>query len=503
VNVSLNRNYPGPTWESVFTGTPNDGVQPWTVTGSATTTNTRIRVISVDVPAVGDTSNANFTLQMPSLTLIYPNGGESLTINTVATIQWSAIGVGASTVSLNRNYPGPTWEVLDASAGTELWWIVTGPATSNARIRVIGNALPSIGDSSNANFSIGVPPAIAHDPHPDQAPGTALFVARVTDDLPGFTTKLFYRPSGAGIYDSLTMTSTGNPNEFSATTPTLISGHYEYFLRSTDPQGLSSFDPAAGLHKFDVGYFGPNWLGCDDGTAESYNWVNGPGFRWAVKVIPTSYPFALSGARFAICPTCPQPEHDPVVFKVYLADGPGGLPGTVVFTDTTGPAGNNVGGLPAGAAWSDVVTRVAGQSLTLNTSFYLSVENSSPRIYPVAFGRDSTGVRCHLSYFWDECEQMWHNEDEVLDNARPGNRMIRANGFALTPPTIVTWRSNNDVIVNWTATGAPYYRVFWDNVPNGAFGNVLGSTTSASFTDVNAVNLNLKRFYRVVSSDAP
>ncbi len=504
VDVALNRNYPGGAWEAVVSNTANDGVHLWTVTGNNTTANARIRVVSTIQPTIGDTSNANFTLQIPTVNIVAPNGGEILSSGTQYLINWTSSGLGASTLSLNRNYPGGTWEVLDPNAGTELLWLVTGPPTTNARVRVAGNTVPSAGDTSAVNFTIGIAPAIAHDPHADQAPGAALFTAQITDDVPGFVTKLFYRAVGASNFDSLTFAATANPDEYSATTSSLAVNRYEYYVRSTDTQNLSTFYPSTGTFKFDVGYLGTNWLGCDDGSAETYNWVNGPGFKWAVKFDPGSYPFALSGGRFAVSPLNPTPEHDRVVFTVRSANGPGGLPGTVVFTDTTGSPGNIIGGLPTGAAWADVVTRVAGSSLTLNSAFYLCVENLSPRYFPVAFGRDSSGVRCHTSYYWDECEAAWFNEDDAGNpNSRPGNRMIRAIGFALTPPTIVIYRTTNDVTLRWGATGAPYYKVFAATTPTGPFDTLIGTVTTNTFSDVNAVNLNLKRFYQVVSSDTP
>ncbi|MDK9700582.1 MAG: hypothetical protein OEM52_10600 [bacterium] len=69
VNIELNRNYPSGNWEMLFANTPNDGEELWTVSPPATTT-ARIRITSVANPAIGDTSDANFTIWLnPNLYL--------------------------------------------------------------------------------------------------------------------------------------------------------------------------------------------------------------------------------------------------------------------------------------------------------------------------------------------------------------------------------------------------------------------------------------------------
>ncbi len=255
VNVALNRNYPSGAWETIFGNTPNDGRQFWTVTGPSSST-ARIRVTGVLNPAAGDTSNANFTIVQPSATIIEPNGGEDLTSGTLAWIRWTSTGLGVTRVDLNRNYPSGAWEEVAPWAADSLRWLISGTPTHNARIRVVGISLPTVGDTSNANFSIGVAPTITHDPHADVATGAALFVAKITDDVPGFTTKLFYRLVGAMNYDSLSLVATGNADEFSVTTPALAAGKYKYYLRSSDTSSLSRWLPASGAYRFDVGTIG-------------------------------------------------------------------------------------------------------------------------------------------------------------------------------------------------------------------------------------------------------
>jgi hypothetical protein len=338
-------------------------------------------------------------------------------------------------------------------------------------------------------------------------------VAKVLDDVPGFVTKVFWRLVGAGSYDSTSFATSGYPDEFSATTPALGAGRYEYYVSVTDPQAFTDRVPESGTYTFDVGMMAGAWITYDDSTAENYNWVDGPDFQWAVRFEPSSYPYALYGARFAICPTMPARIHQPIQFRVMRADGPGGVPGTVLFSDTTACASNVIGGLPAGAAWADVIIRVGGLPLQLSAPFYLSVQNPEVRLHPVAFAQDTLGTRSHRSYYYDACESQWFNEDVTAENARPGNRLIRANGFTLSPLQIVVFRSDSagvsSAMLKWTSNGAPYYRIFSATAFGGPYGTLEGSIAgppfgqAVLFRDVNAIGEAVRRFYIVYSSDQP
>lgn len=123
-------------------------------------------------------------------------------------------------------------------------------------------------------------------------------------------------------------------------------------------------------------------------------------------------------------------------------------------------------------------------------------------------------LRTHHLYFYDNCENQWFSEDAVTPNARPGDRMIRANGFPLSALTVVAYRSDSADVTSasltWTSVGAPYYHIYSSLNVSGPFDVVVGSIPSAvptgqpvTFTDVNAVNLGLKKYYRVFASDIP
>jgi hypothetical protein len=71
VDIDLSRDG-GASWERVLTGTPNDGVEPWTVTGPASSQCLiRVSVPNVIIESSGflasDTSTAVFTISQPTL----------------------------------------------------------------------------------------------------------------------------------------------------------------------------------------------------------------------------------------------------------------------------------------------------------------------------------------------------------------------------------------------------------------------------------------------------
>ncbi|MBI5058743.1 T9SS type A sorting domain-containing protein [candidate division KSB1 bacterium] len=158
VLIELNRSYPGGSWETIAATTANDGSYSWTVAG-ATSSTARVRITSIEQPAVSDVSNANFSITQPSITLVAPNGGEVWLLGTVNTVSWSAVGAtGPYVLEINRTYPFGSWEGLTiVASGSSYAWTVSGALTPWARIRVSLQSNPSVADTSNANFQIVQP----------------------------------------------------------------------------------------------------------------------------------------------------------------------------------------------------------------------------------------------------------------------------------------------------------------------------------------------------------
>ena len=92
-------------------------------------------------------------------TLSVPNGGEIWIPGDSATIAWESDGFdGGVVVSLNRAFPNGEWEDLFVGmpATDTLHVAVTQPVCSHARLRIISQLSPMVGDTSDSDFAIGL-----------------------------------------------------------------------------------------------------------------------------------------------------------------------------------------------------------------------------------------------------------------------------------------------------------------------------------------------------------
>jgi hypothetical protein len=143
---------------TLFANTPNDGSESWTVTGLASS-NCLVKISSVDDPSISDLSDAAFTISNPpgaSITVLVPNGGESWRIGTVQTIRWTSNGVtGNVNIELSRDggFRYTTLIARNVANTGSYQWTVTGPASSQCKVRVI-SLTPVVLDESDTVFSI-------------------------------------------------------------------------------------------------------------------------------------------------------------------------------------------------------------------------------------------------------------------------------------------------------------------------------------------------------------
>jgi hypothetical protein len=160
VEVSTNN---GSSWTSVATGMYATSA----TTGMATifmpnvlATQALVRVSPLESPGDGDTSDVPFTLAVPAITVTAPNTNVNWPIGTTRAITWSHnLGELESVqIEVSRD-SGATWSAVTSVPNTAVTagsfdWVVTGPVTNAARIRVTWPGNSAAQDMSDVNFRI-------------------------------------------------------------------------------------------------------------------------------------------------------------------------------------------------------------------------------------------------------------------------------------------------------------------------------------------------------------
>jgi hypothetical protein len=91
------------------------------------------------------------------LAVTAPNGGETWGIGTSHDITWTSSGISGNVkVEVSRN-GGASWSPIVASTADngQYAWVVTGPTTTQGRIRVSRVSEPTAAATSNANVTLG------------------------------------------------------------------------------------------------------------------------------------------------------------------------------------------------------------------------------------------------------------------------------------------------------------------------------------------------------------
>ena len=98
---------------------------------------------------------------IPTVQVLLPNGGETWFTGSTRSVQWASSGLQNVRIELSRDGGQTYGEVLTPStpAATGAFnWLVSGPVTATARVRVTTTTPTSLSDESDKNFSIEDPP---------------------------------------------------------------------------------------------------------------------------------------------------------------------------------------------------------------------------------------------------------------------------------------------------------------------------------------------------------
>lgn len=144
----------GSTWSNIIAITENDGSYTWTIPATYSA-QCRVRVSDYSNTLLFDESNVNFTIAPPSITVSYPNGGETFEGCSSQTIVWNALGTSNNYRVYYSTNNATDWVLLGTTSSTSYSWNPIVSLNSNeCFIKVEDQSNPSIKDSSNAAFSI-------------------------------------------------------------------------------------------------------------------------------------------------------------------------------------------------------------------------------------------------------------------------------------------------------------------------------------------------------------
>ena len=165
VQIEVSRDSGGswiPVGLPVRNTSPTSGTFVWTVTGPATTS-ALVRISWRDGP-IADVSNTTFSILQPTLTVTSPNTAVSWGIGGTRALTWTHnIPTGGRVnIDLSRD-EGATWTSIatavpnSASRSGTYSWLVTGPVTAAARLRISWDLDSTVSDTSDVSFAIADP----------------------------------------------------------------------------------------------------------------------------------------------------------------------------------------------------------------------------------------------------------------------------------------------------------------------------------------------------------
>jgi hypothetical protein len=153
----------GVTWIPVASNVANATATTGTFIGplpAVTSTTALIRVSHSADPASFDVGDVVFTLAPPAITVTAPNTNVAWDIGSMRPVSWSHNLGPFETVGVHVSRDGGvTWtpilenRALGNTSGSYSW-LVDGPATTQARIRVVWTDDDAVQDASNVNFRI-------------------------------------------------------------------------------------------------------------------------------------------------------------------------------------------------------------------------------------------------------------------------------------------------------------------------------------------------------------
>ncbi|MCX6564104.1 MAG: hypothetical protein NTU60_10940, partial [Candidatus Aminicenantes bacterium] len=162
-NVKIEYSTDGGTgYTEILASTANAGTYAWTVP-NAPSENCLVRVSQVSGGTPVDASNAVFSIvTQPTINVTAPNGGESWEVGSAKNITWSSTaGIANVKIEYSTDNGSSYTTVIASTANTGSYgWTVPNAASTTCLVRISEAVGGTPTDTSDANYSIVVPPAI-------------------------------------------------------------------------------------------------------------------------------------------------------------------------------------------------------------------------------------------------------------------------------------------------------------------------------------------------------
>ncbi len=159
----------GSSWTNIATGEANDGTYSWTV-ADAVSSACRIKIFDASRTETMDTSNAEFTISSPTITVTSPNGAEQWVIGTAQNITWASAGsISANNLKLEYSIDGgSTWNTIATGEVNDgaYSWTVANAVSGTCKVRITDTGRTDVPqDTSDGVFAILVPQITVTSPN--------------------------------------------------------------------------------------------------------------------------------------------------------------------------------------------------------------------------------------------------------------------------------------------------------------------------------------------------
>ena len=231
----------------IIASTLNDGSHPWLIPGTqAHGTDYQVRITSTANVSIRDTSDNNFTIPVPSITVVTPNGGETWRRGTTQTIKWTSTESPGTYVKIELLKAGVLNRVIVASTlndGSHPWLIPgTQAHGTDYQVRITSTANVSIRDTSDNNFTIPVPSITVATPNGGEnwTRGTTKTISWNSTESPWTYVKIELLK--AGVLNRVIVASTINDGSHPWLIPGTQAHGTDYQVRITSTANVSIKD---------------------------------------------------------------------------------------------------------------------------------------------------------------------------------------------------------------------------------------------------------------------